>query len=95
VYLLRHVRRRHNRTLAEIEDGMELPLGTLKQIEQGYRPLPGSEEIGRWMQQWMRCVGVTEAERMQLEDMLMRMVLGQLDETLADRAENSPPRGRR
>jgi len=71
---------------------MDIPVQTLKQIEEGRRPLPGLQEdpgdaISVWIQKWFACVGVSDDERTYVEDLLETAVLGRLRERLID-----PPR---
>ena len=83
VLALRDIRERHDRTSSDVEGCMGIPIQTLKQIEEGYRPLPGLQEdpgaaISIWIQKWFDCVGVTDDERTRVEDLLETAVLGRL-----------------
>ena len=62
---------------------MGLPIGTLRLIEEGHRPLPpligrDGEDFSEWYQKWLACVELTDNEREEFETLLMAVVLGRL-----------------
>lgn len=66
---------------------MQIPFQTLKQIEEGRRPLPGLVEgtgisLGRWMQNWLTAVGATKEEREEVEQLLTDLILGRFGGSL-------------
>jgi hypothetical protein len=88
---MKQVRKRHRKRLADVEACMRLALdwafGTLKQIEQGRRPLPQlispiGTEFQEWWQSWLRCVEASPSEQDELEEKLMLLVLGRLRQNL-------------
>lgn len=77
---------------------MGIPLQTLKQIEEGYRPLPGLQEdpgeaISVWIQKWFDCVHATDDERTYVEDLLKAAVLGRLRRAGLKDPPRPPPAG--
>jgi hypothetical protein len=88
---MRQVRKRHRKKLADVEACMRVTLewafGTLKQIEQGRRPLPQlisptGTEFQEWWQSWLHCVEAAPNEEADLEEKLMQLVLGRLRQRL-------------
>lgn len=66
---------------------MGIPFGTLKQIEEGRRPLPPLISLtgggfADWLLNWFRCVEASLDERTTVEDQLMLAVLGRLRQGL-------------
>jgi hypothetical protein len=95
---MRSIRRKHRSALTDVEACMGIPFQTLKQIEEGIRPLPGilgdqGRALGPWMQQWMTCVQATAKERDQVQRLLVSLILaeveGQLDDESPDDAGDS------
>jgi hypothetical protein len=80
VRLMRRIRQAHRKKQVDIDACMGLPFQTLKQIEGGRRELPGilgggAPPLSDWIQKWLTCVGATEAERTEVENLLMRIVI--------------------
>lgn len=78
---MQEIRKRHGVALVEVEGCMQIPYQTLRQIEEGRRPLPPlisntGTMFSEWFASWLRCVGCSDAERFELEDLLMHIVLG-------------------
>src|SRR5579884_599027 len=72
---LRAIREGHGATLVAVEACMGLPFGTLRHIEEGVRPPPGIYDIGAWLRSWMACVRVSDAERAEIEELLMQLII--------------------
>jgi len=87
IKLMRKIRKQHKLALTDVEARMGIPFQTLKQIEEGRRPLPGLVEqsgasLGRWMQNWMSVIGVTNEERQEVEGLLMDLILDRFEGSL-------------
>jgi hypothetical protein len=81
VQRLKQLRKRHKKSLIDVEVCMGLPIGTLRLIEEGHRPLPpligrDGENFGEWYQRWLACVMPTDDEREEFDTLLMVVVLG-------------------
>lgn len=84
---MKRIRKHHRVRLVDAEACMELPTGTLKQIEEGRRPLPqlissDGLEFAAWFQNWLRCVRASADERDDVEESLMLLVLGRFKRDL-------------
>jgi hypothetical protein len=84
---LKQIRGRHRKKLVDVEACMGVPFGTLKQIEQGRRPLPPlisstGGAFSLWFENWLHCVGASLDEQEELEEKLMLLVIGRLRRTL-------------
>jgi hypothetical protein len=89
IRLMRRIRNKHRIALTDVEACMEIPFQTLKQIEEGIRPLPGilgdqGRALGPWMQRWMACVQATAKERDKVERLLVSLILAELEGQLSD-----------
>jgi transcriptional regulator with XRE-family HTH domain len=84
---LKQIRKRHRKKLVDVEACLGIPFGTLKQIEEGRRPLPPlisptGEAFSTWYQSWIICVGASPEEQQDLEEKLSMLVIGQLRRNL-------------
>jgi hypothetical protein len=97
---LKEIRNRHNKKQVDVEacmaqrDPQLVSEQMVKRIEEGRRDLPGiigatSPPLSEWIDAWLTCVEATDAERADVEELLMKIVLGQLEYDLPARRSDA------
>lgn len=83
VQSLAKLRLRHGIASSDLDACMGMPVGTLRHIEKGRRPLPGLQDgLSSWIQNYLNCVGATEDERNEIRQQISRALLLEWSEDL-------------
>lgn len=85
VRVLEQVRNAHKRSLASIEECMQLPQGTYRHISRGRRPLPDFQgDLVLWIQTFENCVDASVDERKLILKCLSATIMEQFSRLLDD-----------